>query len=73
MNRIPASWALPPLLPVTQDGGGGARCWGRSTDVAWRTPARGWAAVGVAALMPAWPAFWNGYPLVFADTGTYLG
>lgn len=26
-----------------------------------------------AALLLAWPAAWNGYPLVFADTGTYLG
>jgi hypothetical protein len=26
----------------------------------------------VAALLLLWPAFWNGYPLVFADTGTYL-
>ncbi len=26
-----------------------------------------------AALLLVWPAFWNGYPLVFADTGTYLG
>ena len=23
--------------------------------------------------MLVWPGFWNGYPLVFADTGTYLG
>ena len=27
----------------------------------------------IAALLLIWPAFWNGYPLVFADTGTYLG
>ncbi len=27
----------------------------------------------IAALLLVWPAFWNGYPLVFADTGTYLG
>jgi hypothetical protein len=27
----------------------------------------------VAALILIWPAFWNGFPLVFADTGTYLG
>jgi hypothetical protein len=29
--------------------------------------------VALAALMLVWPGFWNGYPLVFADTGTYLG
>jgi hypothetical protein len=42
-------------------------------DAAWRAPAARWGAVAVAALVLAWPAFWNGYPLVFADTGTYLG
>ena len=26
----------------------------------------------LAAILLLWPAFWNGYPLVFADTGTYL-
>ncbi len=26
----------------------------------------------LGAAMLAWPAFYNGYPLVFADTGTYL-
>src|SRR5690242_10614543 len=26
----------------------------------------------LAALLLLWPAFWNGYPLVYADTGTYL-
>lgn len=30
-------------------------------------------AVLGAGLLLAWPAAWNGYPLVFADTGTYLG
>jgi hypothetical protein len=30
------------------------------------------AAIAVAALVLLWPAFWNGYPLVFSDTGTYL-
>jgi hypothetical protein len=35
-----------------------------------RTP--GWAVVA-AGLLLAWPAAWNGYPLVFADSGTYLG
>jgi hypothetical protein len=27
---------------------------------------------GAAALCLLWPAAWNGYPIVFADTGTYL-
>ena len=26
----------------------------------------------LAAILLLWPAFWNGYPLIFADTGTYL-
>jgi hypothetical protein len=29
-------------------------------------------AVSVAAVSLLWPALWNGYPIVFADTGTYL-
>jgi hypothetical protein len=29
-------------------------------------------AVLFAATLLLWPAFWNGYPLVFSDTGTYL-
>lgn len=31
------------------------------------------AAMLGAGLLLAWPAAWNGYPLVFADSGTYLG
>jgi hypothetical protein len=31
------------------------------------------ASVAAASLVLAWVAFYNGYPLVFADTGTYLG
>ena len=36
---------------------------------------RAMAALGymLATLLLLWPAFWNGYPLVFADSGTYLG
>ncbi len=30
-------------------------------------------AVLLCGLLLAWPAAWNGYPLVFADSGTYLG
>lgn len=31
------------------------------------------AAIAAAVPVLAWPAFLNGFPLVFADTGTYLG
>jgi hypothetical protein len=31
------------------------------------------AAVAAAAVLLSWVAFYNGYPLVFSDTGTYLG
>ena len=31
------------------------------------------AAIPLAALLLCWPAVWNGYPLVFWDTNTYLG
>jgi hypothetical protein len=30
------------------------------------------APILLAATLLMWPAFWNGYPLVFSDTGTYL-
>ena len=30
------------------------------------------AAITLAAALLLWPALWNGYPLVFSDTGTYL-
>jgi hypothetical protein len=30
------------------------------------------AAIALSAALLLWPAIWNGYPLVFADTGTYL-
>jgi len=29
-------------------------------------------SVPVAAALLLWPALWNGYPIVFTDTGTYL-
>ena len=29
-------------------------------------------AIPAAAALLLWPAVWNGYPIVFADTGTYL-
>ena len=29
-------------------------------------------AIPLAAMLLLWPAVWNGYPIVFADTGTYL-
>jgi hypothetical protein len=31
------------------------------------------AAIGGAAVVLAWVSFYNGFPLVFSDTGTYLG
>ena len=39
-----------------------------------RTELRGATACAIlfAAVLLSWPAFWNGYPLVFSDTGTYL-
>lgn len=30
------------------------------------------ACITLSAVALLWPALWNGYPLVFADTGTYL-
>jgi hypothetical protein len=34
--------------------------------------ARGAVPFAGTALLLLWPALWNGYPLVFSDTGTYL-
>ena len=51
------------------------RCAGaRRTRTAMRTERRSAtvASIALAATLLLWPAFWNGYPLVFADTGTYL-
>lgn len=31
-----------------------------------------WTVLAILAAMLTWPAFWNQYPIVFADTGTYL-
>ena len=33
---------------------------------------RGAAPIAASAALLLWPAAWNGYPLVFSDTGTYL-
>jgi hypothetical protein len=71
MNQTPASVALPPLPPMTLGGAGGTPTPG--VPVPERRPAARAGAVALAALILIWPAFWNGYPLVFADTGTYLG
>ena len=30
------------------------------------------APILLSAAVLLWPALWNGYPLVFSDTGTYL-
>lgn len=36
------------------------------------TDRTGFIAVPASAVLLLWPALWNGYPIVFADTGTYL-
>jgi hypothetical protein len=70
MNQIPVPMAPPQRPSSTEDGAGedpapaSIRTW---------HPAARFGAVAVAALLLLWPGFWNGYPLVFADTGTYLG
>ncbi|MBX6747379.1 MAG: hypothetical protein IRY87_35565, partial [Acetobacteraceae bacterium] len=46
---------------------------GATADEIWPRPTWHLACLAGAALLLVWPAFWNGYPLVFADTGTYLG
>lgn len=45
---------------------GGVSADGRGTG----TPV---AAIVLAGLLFCWPAAWNGFPLIFADSGTYLG
>ncbi len=42
--------------------------------MAFRTEGRSgtFVAIALAATLLLWPALWNGYPLVFSDTGTYL-
>ena len=73
MNQIPAPLPFPPPpSSVTLGGGGGGAAPAPSGRGARKVRARA-GAVALAALMLVWPAFWNGYPLVFADTGTYLG
>jgi hypothetical protein len=39
-----------------------------------RTDRRGktFVTIAFAAMLLVWPALWNGYPIVFSDTGTYL-
>src|SRR6185437_2221215 len=36
------------------------------------TAVRQWGAVLCAALFLSWPAFYNGYPLLFSDSMSYL-
>ncbi len=38
----------------------------------WRLTGRPFSLIPAAAALLLWPAVWNGYPIVFADTGTYL-
>ena len=40
-----------------------------ATDV---PAARAGVPILLGAALLLWPALWNGYPLVFSDTGTYL-
>jgi hypothetical protein len=42
--------------------------------MAFRTEGRSgtFVAIALAATLLLWPALWNGYPLVFSDTGTYV-
>jgi hypothetical protein len=70
MNQIPASLPLPQLQPLTEAGGGAPV---PATSSQARRPAVRLAAVVVASVLLVWPGFWNGYPLIFADTGTYIG
>ncbi|MBN8874712.1 MAG: hypothetical protein J0H67_17880 [Rhodospirillales bacterium] len=37
-----------------------------------RPPLTPWSAWLIGVLLLLWPAAWNGYPIVFSDTGTYL-
>jgi hypothetical protein len=73
MNQISAPVGPPPCPPVTLGGGKGFPVPEAPTPAPERHPAARVGAVALAALILVWPAFWNGYPLVFADTGTYLG
>ena len=41
-------------------------------DAGRRKPLGGVASLAAAVLLLLWPAWHNGYPLVFSDTGTYL-
>lgn len=48
----------------------------RSVASGWTRSARGWSDVGAGAVLAAlllWAAVWNRFPLVFPDSGTYLG
>jgi hypothetical protein len=76
MNRPPASFPLRPFPPAREGGGAGpasAPALRAGSRVATGRAMQSAAAVALSALMLVWPAFWNGYPLIFADTGTYLG
>jgi hypothetical protein len=60
----------------TNGGSAAARC--RTAPAHWitgqglvRRLASVWPIL-LSALLLSWPALWNGYPIVFADSGTYL-
>ena len=59
-----------PALPGGADAAIPDRVRGRRYPVSTRTQTA--AALIVSAALLLWPALWNGYPLVFDDTGTYL-
>lgn len=44
----------------------------RTVTVTDRTTLPSALAIVAAAALLLWPALWNGYPIVFSDTGTYL-
>jgi hypothetical protein len=41
-------------------------------DERWKNRAREAAALAAATALLSWAALWNGYPLVWPDTGGYI-
>ncbi len=69
LPRLPGPGQAAPSHPLAVPGTGVPR---GSLAAAARLGARATTLVATALLL-TWPALWNGYPLIFADTGTYLG
>lgn len=61
MSRLPLRFGHPASTQVNRAG-----------RDAVRTRLAGWIAVPAMAAVLAWPALWNGFPLIFPDTGGYL-